>query len=144
MRVKIINRSENPLPAYQTESAAGMDLRADIEAPVRLRPLERAVIGTGLYMELPDGFEAQVRPRSGLAAKQGVTVLNSPGTIDADYRGEIGVILVNLSNESVTISKGDRIAQLVIARYERAEWDQVEALNETARGMDGFGSTGHG
>lgn len=144
MRVKIINRSENPLPAYQTESAAGMDLRADIEAPVQLRPLERAVIGTGLYMELPDGFEAQVRPRSGLAAKQGVTVLNSPGTIDADYRGEIGVILVNLSNESVTISKGDRIAQLVIARYERAEWDQVEALNETARGMDGFGSTGHG
>lgn len=144
MRVKIINRSENPLPAYQTESAAGMDLRADIEAPVRLRPLERAVIGTGLYMELPDGFEAQVRPRSGLAAKQGVTVLNSPGTIDADYRGEIGVILVNLSNDSVTISKGDRIAQLVIARYERAEWDQVEALNETARGMDGFGSTGHG
>lgn len=144
MRVKIINRSGNPLPAYQTESAAGMDLRADIEAPVRLRPLERAVIGTGLYMELPDGFEAQVRPRSGLAAKQGVTVLNSPGTIDADYRGEIGVILVNLSNDSVTISKGDRIAQLVIARYERAEWDQVEALNETARGMDGFGSTGHG
>lgn len=144
MRVKIINRSGNPLPAYQTESAAGMDLRADIEAPVRLRPLERAVIGTGLYMELPDGFEAQVRPRSGLAAKQGVTVLNSPGTIDADYRGEIGVILVNLSNESVTISKGDRIAQLVIARYERAEWDQVEALNETARGVGGFGSTGHG
>lgn len=144
MRVKIINRSENPLPAYQTESAAGMDLRADIEAPVRLRPLERAVIGTGLYMELPDGFEAQVRPRSGLAAKQGVTVLNSPGTIDADYRGEIGVILVNLSNDSVTISKGDRIAQLVIARYERAEWDEVEALNETARGVGGFGSTGHG
>lgn len=144
MRVKIINRSGNPLPAYQTESAAGMDLRADIEAPVRLRPLERAVIGTGLYMELPDGFEAQVRPRSGLAAKQGVTVLNSPGTIDADYRGEIGVILVNLSNDSVTISKGDRIAQLVIARYERAEWDEVEALNETARGVGGFGSTGHG
>ena len=144
MKVKIINRSGNPLPAYQTESAAGLDLRAELEAPVLLRPLERAVIGTGLYMELPAGYEAQVRPRSGLAAKQGVTVLNSPGTIDADYRGEIGVILVNLSNVDVTISHGDRIAQLVIARYEQAEWAEVEALNETTRGAGGFGSTGHG
>ncbi len=144
MRVKIINRSGNPLPAYQTESAAGLDLRAELGTPVLLRPLERAVIGTGLYMELPAGYEAQVRPRSGLAAKQGVTVLNSPGTIDADYRGEIGVILVNLSNEDVTISHGDRIAQLVIARYEQAEWVEVDALNETTRGAGGFGSTGHG
>lgn len=144
MRVKIINRSGNTLPAYQTESAAGLDLRAELGTPVLLRPLERAVIGTGLYMELPAGYEAQVRPRSGLAAKQGVTVLNSPGTIDADYRGEIGVILVNLSNEDVTISHGDRIAQLVIARYEQAEWVEVDALNETTRGAGGFGSTGHG
>ncbi len=144
MRIKIINRSANPLPAYQTESAAGLDLRAELEAPVQLGPLERAVIGTGLYIELPEGYEAQVRPRSGLAAKQGVTVLNSPGTIDADYRGEIGVILVNLSNDTITISQGDRIAQLVIARYERADWLEVETLNETARGAGGFGSTGHG
>lgn len=144
MKVKIINRSTNPLPEYQTASAAGLDLRAELDAPVHLRPLERAVIGTGLYVELPEGYEAQVRPRSGLAAKQGVTVLNSPGTIDADYRGEIGVILVNLSNEAVTINHGDRVAQLVIARYERAQWIAVEELNETARGSGGFGSTGHG
>lgn len=142
MKIKIINRSGNPLPEYQTASAAGMDLRAEIEAPIKLRPLERAVVGTGLYMELPEGYEAQIRPRSGLAAKQGVTVLNSPGTIDADYRGEIGVILVNLSNQDVTIGRGDRIAQMVIARYERAEWAEVEALSETARGAGGFGSTG--
>lgn len=144
MRVKIINRSTNPLPAYQTASAAGLDLRAELDAPVQLRPLERAVIGTGLYIELPEGYEAQVRPRSGLAAKLGVTVLNSPGTIDADYRGEIGVILVNLSNDAVTISPGDRVAQLVIARYERAEWVEVDELTETTRGAGGFGSTGHG
>ncbi len=142
MKIKIINRSANPLPEYQTTSAAGMDLRAEIDAPIRLRPLERAVVGTGLYIELPEGYEAQIRPRSGLAAKQGVTVLNSPGTIDADYRGEIGVILVNLSNENVSIGPGDRIAQMVIARYERAEWTEVEALSETARGAGGFGSTG--
>ena len=142
MKIKIINRSGNPLPEYQTASAAGMDLRAEIEDPIKLRPLERAVVGTGLYMELPEGYEAQIRPRSGLAAKQGITVLNSPGTIDADYRGEIGVILVNLSNHDVTIGRGDRIAQMVIARYERAEWFEVEALSETARGAGGFGSTG--
>ena len=142
MKIKIINRSGNPLPEYQTVSAAGMDLRAEIDTPVRLGPLERAVVGTGLYIELPEGYEAQIRPRSGLAAKQGVTVLNSPGTIDADYRGEIGVILVNLSNEDATIGPGDRIAQMVIARYERAEWIKAEALSETARGTGGFGSTG--
>jgi dUTP pyrophosphatase len=142
MKIKIINRSGNPLPEYQTASAAGMDLRAEIDTPIMLRPLERAVVGTGLYIELPEGYEAQIRPRSGLAAKQGVTVLNSPGTIDADYRGEIGVILVNLSNENRTISRGDRIAQMVIARYERAEWTEVEVLSETARGAGGFGSTG--
>ena len=144
MKIKIINRSGNPLPEYQTASAAGMDLRAEIDAPIQLCPLERAIVGTGLFIELPEGYEAQIRPRSGLAAKQGVTVLNSPGTIDADYRGEIGVILVNLSNENVTISRGDRIAQMVVARYERAEWTQVEALSETVRGAGGFGSTGRG
>ena len=142
MKIKIINRSGNPLPEYQTASAAGMDLRAEIEAPIKLRPLERAVVGTGLYMELPEGYEAQIRPRSGLSAKQGVTVLNSPGTIDADYRGEIGVILVILSNQDVTIGRGDRIGQMVIDRYERGEWAEVEALSETARGAGGFGSTG--
>lgn len=142
MKIKIINRSGNPLPEYQTVSAAGMDLRAEIDAPIKLGPLERAVVGTGLYIELPEGYEAQIRPRSGLAAKQGVTVLNSPGTIDADYRGEIGVILVNLSNENITIARGDRIAQMVIARYERAEWTEVEVLSETTRGAGGFGSTG--
>ncbi|EAR16533.1 MULTISPECIES: dUTP diphosphatase [Robiginitalea] len=142
MKVKIINRSGRPLPAYQTEGAAGMDLRACLEGPVTLGPLERAVIKTGLFMELPLGYEAQVRPRSGLAAKQGIGVLNSPGTIDADYRGEIGVILVNLSNDPVTVSDGDRIAQMVIARHERAEWVEVEALNESVRGAGGFGSTG--
>lgn len=142
MKVKIINRSGRPLPAYQTEGAAGMDLRACLEGSVTLGPLERTVIKTGLFMELPLGYEAQVRPRSGLAAKQGIGVLNSPGTIDADYRGEIGVILVNLSNENVTVSDGDRIAQMVIARHERAEWVEVEALNESVRGAGGFGSTG--
>lgn len=142
MKVRIINRSSNPLPSYQTEASAGVDLRAQLVEPVRLGPLERAVIGTGLYLELPEGYEAQIRPRSGLAAKQGISVLNSPGTIDADYRGEIGVILVNLSNESVTIGHGERIAQMVISRHERAEWVQVDVLNQTVRGSGGFGSTG--
>ena len=142
MKVRIINRSQHPLPAYQTVSSAGMDLRAQLEEPIHLAPLERAIVGTGLYMELPAGFEAQIRPRSGLAAKQGITVLNSPGTIDADYRGEIGVILVNLSNEPVVVSHGDRIAQMVISKHEQAEWIEVEQLEETTRGSGGFGSTG--
>ena len=142
MKVKIVNKSGNVLPQYQTSGAAGMDLRAEIAEPVTLNSLERAVVKTGLFIELPDGYEAQIRPRSGFAAKQGVTVLNSPGTIDADYRGEIGVILVNLSKEPVTISKGDRIAQMVIARHERAEWEEVSALTDSQRGSGGFGSTG--
>ncbi len=142
MKVRIINKSGNPLPSYQTRASAGMDLRAELQEPVTLAPLERTVVGTGLYMELPEGFEAQIRPRSGLAAKQGITVLNSPGTIDADYRGEIGVILANVSNDPVTIKNGDRIAQMVISRHEQAEWIEVEALSETRRGSGGFGSTG--
>ncbi|WP_445386309.1 dUTP diphosphatase [Robiginitalea sp. IMCC44478] len=142
MKVKIVNKSGNVLPQYQTSGAAGMDLRAEIAEPVTLNSLERAVVKTGLFIELPDGYEAQIRPRSGFAAKQGVTVLNSPGTIDADYRGEIGVILVNLSKEPVIISKGDRIAQMVIARHERAEWEEVSALTDSQRGSGGFGSTG--
>ena len=142
MKVRIINKSRNPLPSYQTLSSAGMDLRAELDEPVRLEPLERAVVGTGLYMELPDGYEAQIRPRSGLAAKQGITVLNSPGTIDADYRGEIGVILANVSNAAVTIQHGDRIAQMVISQHQQAEWIEVESLSETDRGSGGFGSTG--
>lgn len=142
MEVKVINRSRHALPGYETEAAAGMDLRADLETPVELKPLERALIPTGLFIELPVGFEAQVRPRSGLAAKKGVTVLNSPGTIDADYRGEIKVILVNLSNENFVVENGERIAQLVVARHERVEWQQAEALEETRRGAGGFGSTG--
>jgi dUTP pyrophosphatase len=142
MKVRIINKSQHELPVYQTRASAGVDLRAQLESPVRLQSLERAVIGTGLYLELPEGYEAQIRPRSGLAARQGLTVLNSPGTIDADYRGEIGVILVNLSREAVTIEHGDRIAQMVIARHEQAEWVEVEALNTTQRGSGGFGSTG--
>jgi len=142
MKVRIINKSSNELPSYQTEASAGMDLRAELEEPVQLAPLERAVIGTGLYMELPKGFEAQVRPRSGLAAKKGISVLNSPGTIDADYRGEIGVILVNISNEPVRIEHGERIAQMVISRFEQAHWEEVEVLSQTDRGSGGFGSTG--
>lgn len=142
MTIKIINKSAHALPSYETGSSAGMDLRANLNQPVILKPLERAIVGTGLYMELPDGYEAQVRPRSGLAAKHGVTVLNAPGTIDADYRGEIGVILVNLSNEDFEVANGDRIAQLVIARHERATWVNAENLNETERGKGGFGSTG--
>jgi len=142
MQVKIVNTSDNPLPAYETIYSAGMDLRAFCEKPVLLKPLERALIPTGLYIELPPGYEAQVRPRSGLAAKHGVTVLNSPGTVDADYRGEVKVILVNLSNEEFTIHSGDRIAQMIISKHERAELLQTETLNETSRGAGGFGHTG--
>lgn len=142
MTIKIINKSNHNLPHYETEASAGMDLRANIELPITLKPLDRAIVKTGLFIELPISYEAQVRPRSGLAAKKGVTVLNAPGTIDADYRGEIGVILVNLSNEDFTIENGERIAQLIIAKHERAEWVQVEELSETSRGEGGFGSTG--
>ena len=142
MTVQIINQSKHTTPNYETEGAAGMDLRANIKDSITLKPLERAIIKTGLFIALPIGFEAQVRPRSGLAAKQGVTVLNSPGTIDADYRGEIGVILVNLSNELFTINDGERIAQLVIAKHARANWHEVSVLDETDRGASGFGSTG--
>lgn len=142
MQIKIINTSVHDLPAYETLASAGMDLRAQLSEPVTLQPLERAIIKTGLFIELPMGYEAQVRPRSGLAAKKGITVLNSPGTIDADYRGEIGVILVNLSQEPFVVENGERIAQLVIAKHERAEWIEVNALSETSRGAGGFGSTG--
>jgi dUTP pyrophosphatase len=142
MKVRIVNKSENPLPSYETIYSAGMDLRAWLEAPIELNPLERAMVPTGLYIELPEGYEAQVRPRSGLAAKKGVTVLNSPGTIDADYRGEIKVIMVNLSNEPFAIQSGDRIAQMIIARHERVEFEEAEILNETKRGAGGFGHTG--
>ncbi|MEM1339394.1 MAG: dUTP diphosphatase [Bacteroidota bacterium] len=142
MKVKIINKSGNPLPTYETKGAAGVDLRADILESILLQPLERAIVKTGIFLELPIGYEAQIRPRSGLAAKKGITVLNSPGTIDADYRGELGVILVNLSNEAFTIENGDRIAQMVIAKHERADWVEVEELNTTTRGSGGFGSTG--
>ena len=142
MNINIINKSKHPLPHYETGASAGMDLRANITEAITLQPLERTIVKTGLFIELPVGYEAQVRPRSGLAAKKGVTVLNAPGTVDADYRGEIGVILVNLSNEDFTIEDGERIAQLVIAKHERAEWVQVETLSETSRGAGGFGSTG--
>lgn len=142
MTIKIINNSGHDLPKYETIASAGLDLRSTNSTPQTLQPLERAIFNTGLLIELPIGYEAQVRPRSGLAFKRGLTVLNSPGTIDADYRGEIGVILVNLSNEPVTIEKGERIAQLVIAKHERAEWEEVEVLSETVRGAGGFGSTG--
>jgi dUTP pyrophosphatase len=142
MKVEVINRSKHPLPQYETSRSAGMDLRANLDAQVTLHPLDRALIPTGLYMALPEGFEAQVRPRSGLAYKQGLTVLNAPGTIDADYRGEIGVILVNLSNEPVVINDGDRIAQLVIAEYTQGLWTEVSELSSTERGTGGFGSTG--
>lgn len=142
MTIKIINKSQHDLPNYETLASAGMDLRANLEAPIVLKPLERAIVKTGLFIELPIGYEAQVRPRSGLAAKKGITVLNSPGTVDADYRGEIGVILVNLSAEEFTIENGERIAQLIIAKHERAEWIEVTQLSETSRGEGGFGSTG--
>ena len=142
MKVNIINRSKHVTPTYQTAGSAGMDLRADIDEPIVLLPLERSVVKTGLFIALPVGFEAQVRPRSGLAAKVGVTVLNTPGTIDADYRGEIGVILVNLSNQPFTVQDGDRIAQLVIAEHTVVEWNEVTVLEDTSRGAGGFGSTG--
>jgi dUTP pyrophosphatase len=142
MNVQIINKSKHATPAYETDGAAGMDLRANIEESITLKPLERAIVKTGLFIALPIGFEAQVRPRSGLAAKKGITVLNSPGTVDADYRGEIGVILVNLSNEVFVVNDGERVAQLVIAKHERVQWKEVTVLNETERGSGGFGSTG--
>ena len=142
MKVQIVNKSAYEAPFYATVNSAGMDLKANIEEPITLAPLQRAMVPTGLYIALPEGTEAQVRPRSGLAAKHGVTVLNTPGTIDADYRGEIKVILVNLSNEPFTINPGERIAQMVVARYEKVEWDIVESLDETERGAGGFGSTG--
>lgn len=142
MTVKIINKSNHPLPGYETIASAGMDIRAYIAQPVVLKPMQRAIIKTGLYLELPIGTEAQVRPRSGLAAKKGITVLNSPGTIDADYRGEVGVILVNLSNEDFEVENGARIAQLVLASHQRAQWQQVSQLSDTDRGEGGFGSTG--
>lgn len=142
MKVKIINKSAFPVPAYATDMSAGMDLKADLQEPVELAPLQRAMIPTGLYIALPEGTEAQIRPRSGLAAKHGITVLNSPGTIDADYRGEIRVILVNLSDTTFVINPGERIAQMVIARYEKAEWEKTDTLDATERGEGGFGSTG--
>jgi len=138
----IVNQSNNPLPDYSTEHSAGMDLRAFLPEPLLLKPLERALIPTGIFIEVPEGCEAQVRPRSGLAIKNGITVLNTPGTIDADYRGEVKVILINLSNEPFTIQNGDRIAQMVISNYERITWNQVEKLSDTERGAGGFGSSG--
>ena len=140
--IQIVNKSKHQLPKYETIQSAGMDIRANIEEPITLKPLERALVKTGLFIALEIGYEAQVRPRSGLAFKKGITVLNSPGTIDADYRGEIGVILVNLSNEDFVVEDGERVAQLVIAKHEQADWEEVEVLNETKRGAGGFGSTG--
>ena len=142
MTIKIINKSQNQLPNYETIASAGLDLRANIQESITIKSLERTMIPTGLFIELPIGYEAQVRPRSGLAAKNGITCLNSPGTVDADYRGEIKVILVNLSHDDFTINNGDRIAQMVIAKHERADFVEVEELSETARGQGGFGSTG--
>ena len=142
MKIRIVNKSPHPLPAYETEHSAGMDLRAYTGGPVTLKPLERKLIPTGLFMELPVGFEAQVRPRSGLAVKHGITVLNSPGTIDADYRGEVGVILINLSDTSFTVNDGDRIAQMIISRHEKAELTVAEEINNTNRGAGGFGHSG--
>ena len=142
MKVQIINRSHHPLPQYATPQSAGVDLRANIESPIELRPMERRLVPTGLFMALPPGYEAQVRPRSGLAIKHGITVLNTPGTIDADHRGEVCVILVNLSDEPFLIADGERIAQMVIARHEQAEWEPVEVLSETERGAGGFGHSG--
>ncbi len=142
MKCKIVNKSDNPTPSYATEMSAGMDLRANLDMPVTLAPMERQLIPTGIFIELPRGYEAQVRPRSGLAAKHGITVLNSPGTVDADYRGEIRVVLVNLSEEPFEIVPGERIAQMVVARHEQVQWEPVEVLDDTDRGAGGFGSTG--
>jgi len=144
MNIRIINRSKNTLPAYETMHAAGMDLRADLEEPVSLKPMERRLIPTGLYIELPEGFEAQIRPRSGLAFKHGIGIVNSPGTIDADYRGEIKVLLINFSDQLFEIKAGDRIAQMIIAKHEKASWIEVEELNETTRGAGGYGHKGVG
>ncbi|WP_317337996.1 dUTP diphosphatase [Phocaeicola coprocola] len=142
MKVQIINKSKHSLPQYATSSSAGMDLRANLDNPIVLKSLQRCLVPTGLYIALPEGFEAQIRPRSGLALKKGITLLNTPGTIDADYRGEIGVIVINLSAEDFIIEDGERIAQMVIARYEQAEWQEVEVLEDTERGAGGFGHTG--
>jgi len=142
VKVKIVNNSDNPLPQYATSASAGVDLRANLDKTIELEPLKRTLIPTGIFIALPEGYEAQVRPRSGLAVKKGITVLNSPGTIDADYRGEVKVILVNLSDEVVSINHGDRIAQMVIQAHEQADWEEVSALSETDRGAGGFGSTG--
>ncbi len=142
MEIRIINKSSHPLPDYETALSAGMDLRANIDQAITLKPLQRTLVPTGLFLEIPAGFEAQIRPRSGLAAKKGITVLNSPGTIDADYRGEVKIILINLSNEDFIIENGERIAQMIIAKHERAKWQQAEELMETTRGSGGFGSTG--
>ncbi len=142
MKIKVINRSSAPLPRYETPGSAGLDLRAHLEAPLRLQPLERSLVPTGLFIELPAGYEAQVRPRSGLAIRKGLSLVNAPGTIDSDYRGEIKVILINLSGEEQVVEPGERIAQMVIARYERIEWEEVDSLSETERGTGGFGSTG--
>jgi dUTP pyrophosphatase len=142
MVIKIVNKSDNPLPGYSTELSAGMDIRAFLKEEILLKPLQRALIPTGLYIQLPEGYEAQIRPRSGLALKHGISILNTPGTIDADYRGEIGVIIVNLSNDDFVIKSGERICQMVISKHETANWEQVEILDETARGAGGFGHTG--
>ncbi len=142
MTIRVINKSNNSLPAYETLHAAGMDLRANLEAPVSLKPLERKLIPTGLYIELPEGYEAQIRPRSGLAYKHGISIVNAPGTIDADYRGEIGVLLVNLSDQVFEVNPGERIAQMIVARHEKVEWQEVESLTETVRGGGGYGHTG--
>lgn len=142
MKIKIINKSKHPLPQYATPLSAGLDLRANIDTPITLQPLQRCLVPTGLYIALPEGYEAQVRPRSGLAIKKGITVLNSPGTIDADYRGEICIILVNLSNEPFVIEDGERVAQMVISRHEQAEWEETDTLDETERGAGGFGHSG--
>jgi dUTP pyrophosphatase len=142
MKVRIVSKSKHELPSYSTEASAGMDIRANIDKAVSLKPLERALIPTGLYVELPVGYEAQIRPRSGLALKKGLSVLNTPGTIDADYRGEIGIILINLSNEVVEIEDGERVCQMIIAKHEKVNWEQVDVLVETDRGAGGFGHTG--
>ena len=142
MKIKVVNKSKHPLPHYATTQSAGMDLRANLDEPIILKPLDRTLVKTGIFMELPVGYEAQVRPRSGLAFKKGITVLNTPGTIDADYRGEVGVILVNLSNEDFVVEDGERVAQMVITKHEQPSWEEVEELIETERGVGGFGSTG--
>ncbi|MDP9078173.1 MAG: dUTP diphosphatase [Bacteroidota bacterium] len=144
MNIRIINKSKNSLPAYETLHAAGMDLRADVEETITLKPMERKLVPTGLYIELPEGFEAQIRPRSGLAFKHGIGIVNSPGTIDADYRGEIKVLLINFSDQPFEINTGDRVAQMVVARHEKVNWEEVEVLNETSRGAGGYGHTGVG